>query len=87
LIASNEEVEEEEVETSMRLSLMIEDQDGKALWSELFGLESFMIPWDKFLAGLKKILTDIKEDESKVLQWVLGMAHMSWLIGDYCSLG
>ncbi len=29
---------EDEIEASVKLSLMIEDQDGKQLWSELFGL-------------------------------------------------
>ena len=32
--------EEELVENSVRLAVMIEDQDGKELWSELFGLDA-----------------------------------------------
>jgi hypothetical protein len=31
-----------------------------------------MVEWSKFLIGLKKILTDIKEDEAKALQYVIG---------------
>lgn len=32
-------VSEDDVENAVKLSLMIEDQDGKDLWQELFGLE------------------------------------------------
>jgi len=30
-----------------------------------------MVEWDQFLVGLKKILNDVKEDEQKVLQYIL----------------
>jgi len=70
---------EEIVENSVRLTLMIEDQDGKDLWDKLFGLESFMIEWDKFLLGMKKILTDIKEDEETVLQYILDNSNTGFI--------
>lgn len=35
----NDESVEQEAESRMRLAVMIEDQDGKDLWAELFGLE------------------------------------------------
>jgi hypothetical protein len=36
---SDPSVAEDEVESAVKLSLMIEDQDGKDLWQGLFGLE------------------------------------------------
>jgi len=44
---------EEIVENSVQLTLMIEDQDGKEIWSNLFGLETFMVEWDTFMWGAK----------------------------------
>lgn len=32
-----------------------------------------MISWDKFISELKKIIPDIKEDEEKVLLYILGI--------------
>lgn len=70
---------EEEAENNVRLALMIEDQDGKDLWAQLFGLETFMIEWEKFVTGLRKILTDIKEDEEIVLQYILDNSNTGFI--------
>ncbi len=34
-----------------------------------------MVKWDKFLGSLKTILTEIKDDEAKVLQFILGETY------------
>ena len=39
----NQVAVEEEVESAVKLSLMIEDQDGKDTWAELFGLEVILL--------------------------------------------
>jgi len=70
---------EEMAESIVSLSIMIEDQDGKDLWDKLFGLESFMIDWDKFLIGMKKILTDMKQDEETVLQYILDNSNTGFI--------
>jgi len=75
----NEEAVEQEAESRMRLAVMIEDQDGKALWSELFGLEAFMVEWDAFMIGLKKVVTDVKPDEEIVLQFILDSAGTGYI--------
>eukprot|EP01114_Cavostelium_apophysatum_P010543 TRINITY_DN2439_c0_g1_i1.p1 TRINITY_DN2439_c0_g1~~TRINITY_DN2439_c0_g1_i1.p1 ORF type:complete len:552 (+),score=137.51 TRINITY_DN2439_c0_g1_i1:904-2559(+) len=68
---TEEESVEQEAESRMRLAAMIEDQDVKDLWAELFGLEAFMISWDVFMNGLRKVLTEVKSDEEIVLRYVL----------------
>jgi len=70
---------EEDIESRVGLSLMIEDQEGKDIWAELFGLEAFMIKWDVFVAGLKKVLTEVKEDEERVLQYVLDNSNTGFI--------
>jgi hypothetical protein len=45
--------DEEELEASLRLSLMIEDQDGKRVWEELYGLDVS----DKFFTCKDQFLT------------------------------
>jgi len=77
--AEEENMAEEEAEGALALSLMIQDQDGKEVWAELFGLESFMVEWSRFIAGLRKILTDIEEDEEKVLQYILDNSNTGFI--------
>lgn len=38
-----------------------------------------MVEWSVFIAGLKKTLTNIKDDEEKVLQYILGTFLSSFL--------
>lgn len=74
-----ENMVEEEAEGALTLSLMIQDQDGKEVWGGLFGLESFMVEWSVFIAGLKKTLTNIKDDEEKVLQYILDNSNTGFI--------
>eukprot|EP01116_Phalansterium_solitarium_P004322 TRINITY_DN15306_c0_g1_i1.p1 TRINITY_DN15306_c0_g1~~TRINITY_DN15306_c0_g1_i1.p1 ORF type:complete len:516 (+),score=160.26 TRINITY_DN15306_c0_g1_i1:67-1614(+) len=62
---------EDEAASRMAMSVMIEDADGKQLWAELFGLETFMVPWERFVVGLSGILTHIADDERVVLQYII----------------
>lgn len=45
---------------------------GKDSINEYFTLEAFMVEWGVFIAGLKKVVTDIKADEEIVLKYILG---------------
>ena len=65
--------EQEETEAAnIKLSLMIEDAEGKNLWAHLFGLETFMVKWIKFFNALKTIFPDIKEEEEgKIIQSII----------------
>lgn len=38
-----------------------------------------MIDWQRFLVGLKKIHTDIKEDDEKVLQYILDNSNTGFI--------
>ncbi len=40
-----------------------------------------MVDWESFIVGLKKILTGIKEDEEKVLRYILGTTY--YLLSSY----
>jgi len=58
---------------------MIEDKDGKEIWQHLFGLEAFMVDWDTFVGGLRNMVTDISEEESRVLQYILDNSNTGYI--------
>jgi hypothetical protein len=43
-----------------------------------------MVEWSKFLIGLKKIFPDIRDEEVKILQYILGEFISCFCITIYC---